>query len=370
MITILFACRNFNNMAGGVERMASIIMNEMVRRGHKVTLLTWDPKNSKSYYDLSPEINWQKLDLGSPYTKASWKLRLKRQLSIRKIVKEINPTVLIGFQVGTFIAVRLALLGLFIPTIAAERNSPDLYNYVKNGKKHRFFAFFALLFANVITVQFESYKKKYPFFLRSRILTISNPVYPNNNPAFPNEKIKNPKIILNVGRLSYQKNQLLLIKAFSLISSKYPKWNLKLVGEGEYRKKLELFIDKYGLSQRIQLIGAIKDVDYWYQNSSFFVFPSLWEGFPNALVEAFREGLPAIGLASTSGVNQLIKNKRNGFLVKCDENAFASAMEEMINNESFRKKAGKEASFSIQKYPPNIIFDHWENLFLNLSENK
>ena len=40
MSTILFACRNFNNIAGGIERMASIIMNEMVRRGHKVILLT------------------------------------------------------------------------------------------------------------------------------------------------------------------------------------------------------------------------------------------------------------------------------------------------------------------------------------------
>ena len=56
------------------------------------------------------------------------------------------------------------------------------------------------------------------------------------------------------------------------------------------------------------------DVDYWYQNSSFFVFPSLWEGFPNALVEAFREGLPAIGLRSTSGVNQLIVDKKNGLV--------------------------------------------------------
>ena len=96
----------------------------------------------------------------------------------------------------------------------------------------------------------------------------------------------------------------------------------------------------------------LKNVDYWYQNSSFFVFPSLWEGFPNALVEALREGLPAIGLASTSGVNQLIKNKTNGLLVDSNEIAFASAMEEMINNKSFRKNAGKQASFSIQRYPP------------------
>ena len=57
MITILFACRNFNNMAGGIERMASMIMNEMVKRGHKVHLITWDSINSKSHYYLNPKIS-------------------------------------------------------------------------------------------------------------------------------------------------------------------------------------------------------------------------------------------------------------------------------------------------------------------------
>ena len=368
MITILFACRNFNNMAGGIERMASIIMNEMVKRGHKVALITWDPTNSTSYYYLNPKIAWYKLNLGSPNLKASWKLRLKRQLVIRKIVKELNPSVVIGFQVGTFLAVRLALLGLFIPTIAAERNSPDLFKYLKNGKKNRFFASLALSLSNIITVQLESYKNKYPFFLRSRIITIPNSIKPCKKPAYPNERIKTPKRILNVGRLSYQKNQLFLIRAFSLISTKNPEWVLTLVGEGEYRKKIEKLIIEKNLSSRIELIGAVKDVDFWYQNSSFFVFPSLWEGFPNALVEAFREGLPGIGLLSTSGVNQLIINKKNGLLVESKEINFALAMQQMINNHSFRKKAGKEANLLITQYPPNIILDKWENLFLKLSK--
>ena len=370
MITILFACRNFNNMAGGVERMATLIMNEMVERGHKVVLLTWDPINANSHYQLNPEICWHKLNLGSSDIKANWLLRFKRQLTIRKIVKEIRPSVAIGFQVGTFLAIRLALIGLFIPTIAAERNSPDLFKYLKNGKKNHFFASLALLLANVITVQLDSYKNKYHFFLRSRIKTISNPVYPNENPAFPNEKIKVPKKILNVGRLSYQKNQLFLIKSFSLIASKNPEWNLILVGEGEYRKKIQKLINEKGLNNRVELIGAVKEVDYWYQNSSFFVFPSLWEGFPNALVEAFREGLPAIGLLSTSGVNQLIIDKRNGLLVNSEEIAFAFAIQKMINDKSFRIKTGKKASASVNRYQPHKIFNQWENLFLNLSKSK
>ena len=368
MSTILFACRNFNNMAGGIERMASIIMNEMVSRGHKVILLTWDPINSNSYYTLNPEIKWHKLDLGPSNLKASWLLRFKRQLRIRKIVREEKPSVMIGFQVGTFLALRLASIGLRISTIAAERNSPDLFNFKKNGKINRFLSSLVLLLSDVITIQLDTYKKKYPLFLRSKILTISNPVYPCIKSAYPNNVIKTPRRILNVGRLSYQKNQLFLIRSFTLNALKNPNWYLTLVGEGEYRKKIEKLIEKKGLNNRIHLIGAVKDVDYWYQNSSFFVFPSLWEGFPNALVEAFREGLPAIGLSSTSGVNQLISNKRNGFLVKPQEIAFASAMQEMINNKSFRKKAGKKASFSIRNYEPKKIFNQWENLFLSLSK--
>ncbi len=368
MSKILFACRNFNNMAGGIERMASIIMNEMVRRGHKVILLTWDPINSNSYYELNPEIIWHKLDLGPTDIKANWATRFKRQIVIRKIVRKEKPSVMIGFQVGTFLSLRLASIGLGIRTIAAERNSPDLFNFIKNGRIKHFLASCALLLSNVITIQLDSYKKKYPLFLRSRILTISNPVYPCVKPAYPNEMLNPPQRILNVGRLSYQKNQTFLIRSFSLIASKNPSWNLTLVGEGEYRKKIEKLIDEKGLNNRINLIGAVKDVDYWYQNSSFFVFPSLWEGFPNALVEAFREGLPAIGLSSTSGVNQLIKNNKNGFLVKTQEIAFASAMQEMINNQSFRKIAGENASFSIRIYNPNKIFNQWENLFLKLSK--
>ena len=43
-------------------------------------------------------------------------------------------------------------------------------------------------------------------------------------------------------------------------------------------------------------------------------------------------------------------------------------MQEMINNYSFRKRAGKQANLLITKYQPNIIFDKWEDLFLKLSK--
>ena len=367
MRTILFACRNFDRMAGGVERIASLLMNEMVNRGNKVVLITWDNSDSISHYFLNEEIKWIKLDLGEPNAKASWILRLKRQIKIRNTIKKIAPSVIIGFQVGTFIAIRLAIIGFFIPCIAAERNSPDLFYYQKNGKKNRFIVSIALLFAKCITIQFEKYKFKYPYYLRSRIRTISNPVMPCNNPHLPNESNNLTKRILNVGRLSYQKNQLFLIRSFSLIAEKNPSWVLTIVGEGEYRKSLEELILEKGLQNRVELIGKVKEIDIWYKKSSFLAFPSLWEGFPNALAEALRQGLPAVGLSTTSGVNELLIHKKNGLLSSHDESHFASCLQEMISNTLFRKNAGRFASESIQKFDPNIIFKQWENLFAELS---
>ena len=168
-------------------------------------------------------------------------------------------------------------------------------------------------------------------------------------------KRKFTKRILNVGRLSFQKNQLFLIKSFSLIAEDFPDWVLTIVGGGEYRKQIENLILKNNLSKRIELIGAVKDVDKWYRNSAFFVFPSLWEGFPNALAEAFSQGLPAIGLQNTSGVNELIFNYKNGILVASKEEQFALAMKKMITQKSFRKKAGRFASNSIKIQTKNNL---------------
>ena len=118
MLKIIFVCRNFNKMAGGIERVSSLIMNDMIKRGHSVTLLTWDESESKSHYYLDPKIRWVKLNLGSPKLKASFLLRIKRQIAIRQIIKDIKPSLIIGFQIGTFLAVRTSTIGCSIPTIS------------------------------------------------------------------------------------------------------------------------------------------------------------------------------------------------------------------------------------------------------------
>lgn len=354
-------------MAGGVERMATMLMNEMVERGFRVGLITWDNTNVKPHYPLCAEVEWFKLDIGQPTVEASWKNRLKRQVRIRQFAKKFKPHVTIGFQVGSFLAARTALIGLPTALVSAERNSPDLFDFLTKGKVKKKWANFALNMADCITVQLDSYHEKYPAKLRKKITTINNPVKTDFLPAFPNEQTEPKCRILNIGRLSYQKNQEFLIEAFAKISPANPNWVLTLVGEGENRSKIEQLVQQRGLADCVEMVGAVTDVTYWYRNSAFFAFPSLWEGFPNALVEALAQGLPAVGLKQTSGVNELLIHKKSGLLASNNVDEFSTALQKMIDDIDFRRSAGHEAVKSVQKFSPQQIFDQWDKLFTQLA---
>jgi len=368
LVSVLFICRNFHRMAGGVERISTLMMNEMVERGFRVGLVTWDPADAVPHYALDPAVDWEKLNMGLSNVRAGWKLRLQRQIVLRRIVKKFSPDVAIGFQVGTFLAGFTATLGMGIPMIAAERNSPDLFDFMPDGEKQRWWAGRALMMADCVAVQLDSYREKYPLKLRSRIVSIPNPVIQLKCPAYPNESVSPPCRILNVGRLSEQKNQMLLIRAFARIALHYPDWSLTLLGEGDQRGEIEDLIVRKRLTGQVELVGTVTDVDAWYRESAFLAFPSLWEGFPNALVEAFRQGLPAVGLEQTAGVNELLQHNKSGLLAPNSEIGFAAAMQEMIDNIGLRRRAGRFARDSILRFAPESVFDEWADLFTKLAK--
>src|SRR5690606_2590468 len=161
---ILFACRNFVDIAGGVERMAIAAMNELCQRGHKVSLLTWDGPAGEAFYAMDERIEWRRLGLGDPKYRANLGLRLRRALRVRGILRELSPEVVVAFQEGTFRAIRLYGLGFRLPMIAAERNSPSRFDFVKQGSRGQAFQWLRL--ADCITVQCQSYRELYPPFLR------------------------------------------------------------------------------------------------------------------------------------------------------------------------------------------------------------
>ncbi len=367
---ILFACRAFVDVAGGVERMAIAAMNELCQRGHQVSLLTWDGPEGEAFYAMDKRIEWIRLALGDPAQRAGVGLRLRRAFKVRRILAGLKPDVVIAFQEGTFRAVRVYGLGLRLPMIAAERNSPSRFKFVTQGSQGQAFQWLRL--ADCITVQCQSYRDLYPPFLRHKIVTIPNPVFPASAQAAPAGDERTPLVLLSVGRLCFQKNQVALVQAFAQVAARFPQWRLDLAGDGEHREVVEAEVAKLGLKDRVRLLGAVKDVSALYCASHLFCLASRWEGFPNALAEAMAHGLPAVGYADCCGINELIEPGRNGLLAagNGDAETLADALGQLMADPAARQAMGVAAAVSMQAYRPQAVFDRLEAVLTKVAQRQ
>jgi glycosyltransferase involved in cell wall biosynthesis len=268
---------------------------------------------------------------------------------------------MIAFQDGTFLATATAALGLGIPVVAAERNAPQRFDHLRAGKR-RGLIFHTFRLADCITVQLDDYVEGYPLYLRSRIVSIPNPVRPAAALAGPEGMPGCTRYLLSVGRLSYQKNQSALIEAFALIVGQAPTWRLILVGAGEDEVKLKRLVSEKGLADRADFTGAVKDVERYYLDSHLFCLPSRWEGFPNALAEAMAHGLPAVGYSGCAGVGQLIANGQTGLLAEGNGSpeSLAAALLPLMNDDAMRRRMGAAAAMAMSEYAPGVVFDRWE----------
>lgn len=106
--------------------------------------------------------------------------------------------------------------------------------------------------------------------------------------------VKDEFVILNIGRLSTQKNHVFLLKIFNEIVKIRPESRLVLVGEGELEETIRTMINQLGLQDSVIMTGAVYDVSSYYSMADVFLFPSLYEGLGIVLLEAQANGLPIL----------------------------------------------------------------------------
>lgn len=100
-------------------------------------------------------------------------------------------------------------------------------------------------------------------------------------------------VVIHVGNIKYQKNHPFLLQIFSQICNRYRNARLLLIGGGDI-DSLKPLMDKYNISDNILYLGVRNDVQDILQAGDVFVFPSFYEGFPGAVLEAETSGLYCI----------------------------------------------------------------------------
>ncbi len=129
-------------------------------------------------------------------------------------------------------------------------------------------------------------------------------------------KFKEPTIIF-VGRLHPQKNLKNLIEAISYLKEQMPRIRLLIVGEGKLKKELQEQAKRLNLDKNVKFLGGKtgEDLARLYKSSHVFILPSIYEGQPLTLLEAWAAKLPAI-VSRTGDCQYLIKNGINGYIMK------------------------------------------------------
>jgi glycosyltransferase involved in cell wall biosynthesis len=101
-------------------------------------------------------------------------------------------------------------------------------------------------------------------------------------------------ILLNIGRLVPQKGQQYAIQAMAEVVAAYPSARLLIAGEGWFRPQLEALVAALGLRRHVTLLGERSDGPALLAVADIFVFPSLFEGAANALIEAMAASKPCV----------------------------------------------------------------------------
>lgn len=148
---------------------------------------------------------------------------------------------------------------------------------------------------------------------------------------------KDKLVITFVGRLAPPKDLFLLVDvAENIDNAKF--W---IVGDGELKEKVQKYIYKKGLADKIILLGERYDIPEILSQSDIFVLPSRWEGLPLTIIEAMMAGLPVVA-SNVGGVSELVEDSVNGFLVAPgDVVGFTKVLQILVEDETLRKKMGE-----------------------------
>lgn len=325
---------------GGTNRVATLLANGLSSY-HEITILS--RYSIKNTYPLSSEVKDLK------FTGNNWSF-LKQS---KDYVDNVKPDIVVIHTMSKLTPALLAT-GIKAKVIwSFEHTAYDFHNW--KYKLLRRLLYFKL--SKVLTLT-QSDKLHY-IGLSHCVSMVGNP-----SPLEISDKVydNSSKTIVSLGRLAHEKGYDLLIEAWAQIEQNYPKWSLAIYGDGEEQDKLKKMIADRHL-KNIILKGVTCDVKAVYDNASFYVMSSRYEGFGMVLIEAQSRGLPVVSFDCPSGPAEILHHDIDGILVQNGSApALAEAMIKMIGNPQLRQAMSRQALQSAESYHLDKVVEKWLTL--------
>lgn len=353
---------------GGAERIISGLANAWAERGRQVTLITFDDRETPAYA-LHPGVGLRSLRVPNEFASnrlhALYRnvLRIRR---LRRLIRQSAPDVVISFLDFPNILTLLATRGLGVPVIVSERANPDYDDLKGIWRRLRRLTY---PWAVALVCQTSAM-----LALLQRKIKVAGYAIPNSvvfpaavNAGAPKRSDANAHTAIAMGRLVPQKGFDLLLEAFARVAGRHPDWSIKVLGKGPLKGQLEAQAESLGLKDRVSFVGAVSDPFPVLRAADLFVFPSRFEGFGNALVEAMACGLPVISFDCPAGPSDIIRHRVDGVLVPPEDvTGLASAMDNLMSDAAEREKLARRAPEVLTRFSLERVLTMWDQLFMDI----
>ncbi|MCF2848678.1 glycosyltransferase [Pseudoalteromonas sp. ACER1] len=344
---------------GGAERVCVNIANGLADKGWSVTLVVLHLDREVYKNELNNEIKLISLDvLNARYSPFKIYKYLKKNESDRVVV--------FNYELAVILILIRTLTRLNFSLIARNINSlSEKMLHHGGGVRHKVLYFLMRKIyqkADYIVNQCESMQDDLASVIpsvRSKSCVIYNPVNSTLSERKSDELSSESEFILCVGRLEKQKAFHYALQSFSIVSKNYPKLRLKIVGTGSLEAELKALSTELKVADKVDFEGFNSNIAKYYRNAKATLLTSLYEGFPNVLIESISLGTPVISFDCKSGPSEIVINKVNGYLIEFQNiELMASAISKTLDN-PFLSKDIIDTSAPFSK---DVIIQQWEKL--------
>jgi len=339
---------------GGVEKNLYLLTKYLPRLIGKIYIITANKKNnnSRNIRYVCPNSNyWSKKNR-----------TVKNIICIYLLIKNFwsSRVVILSFQSNVTSIIISKILGFRV----LVRLNTSLKKYLNNFLRKIIFKFFYSL-SDIIIVNSKFFQKELKEInLRSHLIYNLNFNKKKKKRLDFFNKFKGLKI-LNIGRLTDQKDQLTLVRSLDILKKKNINFRCCIIGRGVLKSILLSEIKRLNLEKSIKLVGFKNHAEQYISQSDIFVLSSKYEGLPNVLIESQKYTVPIISSNCPTGPKEiLINGKLGGLFPVGNYKVLANQLIDFSQNKKALKLKSIDAKKYLKRFDPIMNSKKYSELIL------
>ncbi|HDG1636835.1 TPA: glycosyltransferase [Vibrio cholerae] len=302
---------------GGAEGVCVNVANGLADNGWQVNLLVLHTNNAAYLERVNPKVNLVVLGVNHARNATLPLLRYIRQHKPEKILVFNYELAVLTVMLRSLFRFKTKIIARNINTFSKNTTQPQgiWRRYIVKPLINHFYGQCDHII-NQCQAMRDDLISVFPN-LADKTSVIYNPVAKHVEDyakAHDLTQVEKQDYLLCVGRLEKQKAFHYAIEGFAGIANDFPTLRLKIVGQGSLEQSLKQCAQDLGVADRVDFEGFQADMIPYYLHAKATLLTSLYEGFPNVLIESITLGTPVVAFDCPSGPREIIQEGVNGYL--------------------------------------------------------